>query len=235
MKLAALTGVLLLTALATQAADKPPLRYIEKVDNMLSSGPLPPTVFQDKLGAALARQLGRQVQYVHLPRNRIMGALENGDGDILCSYLPEWLPGDVDWTRAFIPVSEVVLSSPRVKAPASVEDLRGKRIGTVLGFNYPELDKVLGQDYIRDDAPATNLSIRKWLAGRFDYMIAPRTVIDKQVAEGKLPPGYHLLVVYEVQTKCAVSRKSAISVAAFNDAIEALDKSGELPKILKLR
>ncbi|MYM69839.1 transporter substrate-binding domain-containing protein [Pseudoduganella sp. FT55W] len=224
-----------LATLTTQAADKPPLRYVEKVDNLLTAAPQPPTTFQDTLGAALARQLGRPVQYVRLPRNRIMGALENGDGDILCSYLPEWLPGDVEWTRAFIPISEVVVTSPRVPAPATVADLRGKRLGTVLGFHYPELEKILGQDYIRDDAPSSNLSMRKWLAGRFDYLVLPRNLIDKQIANGKVPPGYHILTVYEVKTKCAVSRTSDIGVATFNSAIEALEKSGELPKMLKLR
>jgi ABC-type amino acid transport substrate-binding protein len=216
------------------AADKPMLRYVEKVDGMLGAV-VPPTEFQDKLGAALARQLGRKVAYVKLPRNRIMAALENGDGDILCSYLPEWLPGEVDWTRAFIPISEVVVTSPRVKPPATVEDLRGKRLGTVLGFRYPELEKTLGQDYSRDDAPSSALSVRKWLAGRFDYMVVPRTVLDRHVNAGRMPAGYHVLTVYEVKTRCAVSRKSKISVADFNSAIDALDKAGELSKILKLR
>ncbi|MYM23530.1 transporter substrate-binding domain-containing protein [Duganella sp. FT135W] len=227
-------AALLVLAGAVQAADKPPLRYVEKVDNLLGAT-MPVTEFQDTLGAALARQLGRKVEYVKLPRNRIMAALENGDGDVLCSYLPEWLPGDVDWTRAFIPISEVVVSSPRVKAPATVAELRGKRLGMVLGFRYPELEKILGQDYIRDDAPSAALSVRKWLAGRFDYLVVPRNVIDKQLSKGALPRGYHILTVYEVKTKCAVSRKSQISAADFNNAIEALDKAGELTKILKLR
>jgi len=229
-----LMAALLAASATVQAVDQPPLRYVEKVDDMLGAV-IPPTVFQDKLGAALARQLGRRVQYVKLPRNRIMAALENGDGDILCSYLPEWLPGEVDWTHAFIPISEVVVSSPRVRPPATVADLRGKRLGTVLGFLYPELEKTLGQDYIRDDAPSSALSVRKWLAGRFDYMVVPRHVLDKQVSAGRMPAGYHVLTVYEVKGKCAVSRKSKIGVADFNSAIDALDKAGELPKILKLR
>ncbi|NVM78132.1 ABC-type amino acid transport substrate-binding protein [Duganella sp. SG902] len=230
-----LIAALLLTATTAHAADKAPLRYIEKVDGWLTSGFQPPSVFQDRLGAALARQLGRPVQYLQLPRTRLMRALESGEGDILCSYLPEWLPGDVDWTQAFIPISEVVVSSPRVKPPASVADLRGKRLGTVLGFRYPELEKIIGKDYIRDDAPSTALSIRKWQARRFDYLIAPRYVVDRHMADGSLPPGSHVLTVYEVNSKCAVSRKSQVSVAEFNSAIEALEKSGELTKILKMR
>lgn len=234
MRAFVMAALLAAASCAAPAAEKPPLRYVEKVDGMLGAV-IPPTEFQDKLGAALARQLGRKVEYLKLPRNRVMAALENGEGDILCSYLPEWLPGEVDWTRAFIPVSEVVVTSPRVKPPATVEDLRGKRLGMVLGFRYPELEKTLGQDYIRDDAPSSALSVRKWLAGRFDYMVVARTILDKQIAQGAMPRGYHVLTVYEVRTKCAVSRKSKISAADFNSAIDALDKAGELQKILKLR
>lgn len=234
MRAFVMAALLAAAACAAHAADKPVLRYVEKVDGMLGAV-VPPTAFQDRLGAALARQLGRKVEYLKLPRNRIMAALENGEGDILCSYLPEWLPGEVDWTRAFIPISEVVVSSPRVKPPVTVEDLRGKRLGTVLGFRYPELEKTLGQDYLRDDAPSSALSVRKWLAGRFDYLVVPRTVLDKQARAGNLPAGYHVLPVYEVKAKCAVSRKSKIGVADFNSAIEALDKTGELPTILRLR
>jgi ABC-type amino acid transport substrate-binding protein len=226
---------LLLAAASVQAADKSPLRYVEKIDAMLSSTQQKPSAFQQKMGDALARQLGRPVQFVQLPRTRIMAALENGDGDVLCSYLPEWTPGDVDWTRSFIPVIELVLTLPNVKPPTSIEDLRGKRLGTVLGFRYPTLEKALGKDFIRDDAPTSTLSLRKWRGGRFDHIVTPRSVINLHMHDGMLPPGYHAMTISEVKTKCAVSRKSKITVDEVNAAINALEKSGELAGILKLR
>ncbi|NYE63183.1 ABC-type amino acid transport substrate-binding protein [Duganella sp. 1224] len=231
----ALALLLTVTASSPHAADKTPLRYLQKVDGMLTPDQQQITKFQDQLGAALARQLKRPLQYIELPRRRLMAALENGDGDILCSYLPEWLPGAVDWTRAFIPTSEVVLSSPRVKAPATLTDLRGQRLGTVLGYQYPELEKFLGNDYVRDDAPTSMMSVRKWLAGRVDYLVTQRTTVNRQLAAGGLPDGYHMLVVYEVKAKCAVSRKSQITVEEVNAAINAMEKSGELAGILRLR
>ena len=232
--LARLTFAMLLASSA-QASDKTPLRYLQKVDGMLTPNQQKTTRFQDQLGAALARQLGRPLKYIELPRRRLMVALENGEGDILCSYIPEWLPGAVDWTRAFIPTSEVVLSSPRVKAPANVSDLRGQRLGTVLGYQYPELEKGLGHDYVRDDAPTSVMSVRKWQAGRVDYLVTQRSVVNKQAADGLLPPGYHVLVINEVKARCAVSRKSEITADEVNAAINALEKSGELAAILKLR
>jgi ABC-type amino acid transport substrate-binding protein len=227
--------VTLLAAAPLHAAEKPPLRYLQKVDGMMTPDQQQTTLFQDKLGAALAHQLGRQVRYIALPRRRLMAALEHGEGDILCSYLPEWLPGAVDWTRAFIPTSEVVVSSPHVKPPATVADLRGLRLGTVVGYQYPELEKIIGNDYIRDDAPTSVMSIRKWRAGRVDYLVTQRSAVNRQLAEGGLPPGYHVLVIYEVKAKCAVSRKSQITVDEVNAVINAMERSGEMAGILKLR
>jgi ABC-type amino acid transport substrate-binding protein len=227
--------VTLLVAAPLHAAEKPPLRYLQKVDGMMTPDQQQTTLFQDKLGAALAHQLGRQVKYIALPRRRLMAALEHGEGDILCSYLPEWLPGAVDWTRAFIPTSEVVVSSPHVKPPATVADLRGLRLGTVVGYQYPELEKIIGNDYIRDDAPTSVMSIRKWRAGRVDYLVTQRSAVNRQLAEGGLPPGYHVLVIYEVKAKCAVSRKSQITVDEVNAVINAMERSGEMAGILKLR
>nr|WP_315251053.1 transporter substrate-binding domain-containing protein [uncultured Duganella sp.] len=226
---------LLLAAATAQAADKSPLRYVVKTDAMLSADQQKPTEFQQKMGAALARQLGRPIKYVQLPRTRIMTALQDGSGDVLCSYLPEWTPGDVDWTRAFIPVVEVLLTVPHAKPPASVEELRGKRVGTVLGFRYPTLEKALGKDFIRDDAPTSSLSIKKWTGGRFDYLLTTRNVITQHADDGILPQGYHVMIVSEVKTMCAVSRKSKITIDEINAAVNALEKNGELPGILKLR
>lgn len=227
--------VMLLATASAQAADKAPLRYVVKTDAMLSTDQQKPTEFQQKMGAALARQLGRPIKYVQLPRTRIMAALESGKGDVLCSYLPEWTPGDVDWTRAFIPVVEVLLTIPHVKPPASIEELRGKRLGTVLGFRYPTLERALGSDFIRDDAPTSSLSIKKWLGGRFDHLVTTRNVITQHTNDGVLPPGYHAMIVSEVKTMCAVSRKSQVTVEQVNAAVNALEKSGELAGILKLR
>src|ERR1700741_5020922 len=45
------------------------------------------------LGEALARNMGRHASFVLLPRKRIALALENGKADLICMYIPAWLPG----------------------------------------------------------------------------------------------------------------------------------------------
>src|SRR5205814_2429709 len=53
------------------------------------------------LAQALARKLNLQLVTRVLPRKRISMALESGQGDLLCLYLPQSLPGRVQWTQAF--------------------------------------------------------------------------------------------------------------------------------------
>jgi len=225
----------LLCAGQAAAASRPELRFVLKNEELPSTRSDAVPRFQQALGTALARQLGRKVRFISLPRKRMVAALEEDKGDILCGYTPEWMPGGLEWGHPFIPVSDVVLSSARVPAPARIEDLRGKRIGTVLGFHYPDMEKGLGADFVRDDAPTIVLSLRKWQLGRFDYVLMPRAVVDKQADKGALPAGYHLMVVNEIKTMCAVPPHGHVAIGDVNAAIDTLEKSGEMARILHLR
>lgn len=191
--------------------------------------------FQAALGRALAAATGRRARLLELPRNRLAAALEAGDGDILCGYLPAWMPGEVDWSRAFIPVTDVVVSSNRVPALRAIEELKGKRIGTVLGFRYPDFEQALGADFARDDGPSESISLQKMMAGRFDYAITTAATVHTQTVRGVLPPNAHVLVVREIKTMCAVSRRGHVTPAEVNAAIDAIERSGELEKLLRTR
>jgi ABC-type amino acid transport substrate-binding protein len=222
---------------AAHAADaaKAELRYVQKSEERPPPDKRELSRFQEALGTALARRMGRPIRFLSLPRKRMVGALESGDADILCAYVPAWMQGDVYWSRPFIPTSEVLVSSSRVPAPRTLEELKGKRIGTVLGFRYPEVEQRLGADFVRDDAPSADLALLKWQTGRYDYFLAARTMIDKQAQKGALPAGYHLLVVNEYQSMCAVARHGNVSLDEVNAAINAIEKSGELARIMRLR
>ena len=229
----------LLTAHAEGAAAAPAkttLRYVYKVEDMPGSADTPAkSAFQTGLGTAMARQMQRPVSLSPLPRKRMMGALESGEADMVCGYLPAWFKGDVNWSRPFIPISEVLVASKRVPAPTSIEDVRGKTVGTVLGFSYPEIEKRLGADFIRDDAPSLELSLRKWQRGRFDYFLATGVSLDRQFDAGELAAGYSQLILNEEKTGCAISRAGNVSVAEVKAAIDALERSGEATRLMRLR
>lgn len=234
-----LAAPLLVPLLATlpgpARAEPGELRFVVKNEDLPVSNPAAVQRFQELLGTALAHNLGRKVRFIGLPRKRMAAALAAGEGDVLCGYTPDWMPGALEWSHPFIPVGDVLLSSASVPAPAHIEELKGKRIGTVLGFSYPDVEKKLGGDFLRDDAPSSPLSLRKWQLGRSDYVLAPRATVDKMIAAGGLPPGAHLLPVNEIKTMCAVPPHGNVSLKELNGAIDALEKSGEMARLLKAR
>ena len=240
---APLRALLLSLAIALPAAQpsaaaepsKGTLRFVRKIEDAPGQSGPRKAGFQEGLGNALAKQLRMKVRFIGLPRKRMMSALESGEGDIVCGYLPAWFQGDVAWSRTFIPTSEVLIASKRVPAPTSIESVRGKTVGTVLGFHYPDIEQALGADFVRDDAPSLNLTVRKWQAGRFDYFLTTGQSIDKQFPHGELAAGYNLLVVSEVKSGCAVSRKGNVTVAEISAALDALEKNGEMARLLRLR
>ncbi|MET0322212.1 MAG: transporter substrate-binding domain-containing protein [Duganella sp.] len=227
---------LLAAPLTVLAASPAAIRYVHKVEDAPGKTPASRrSGFQEALGTALAKQLQRPLRLMPLPRKRMMNALEAADGDIVCGYSPAWFVGQVDWTRPFIPTSEVLIASRRVPAPASLEDIRGKTVGTVLGFNYPEVQRRLGSGFVRDDAPSLELTLRKWQGGRFDYFLATGVTVERQFVSGELAAGFNQLVISEEKTGCAIARRGTLRVAEVNAAIDAIEKSGELARVLRLR
>jgi polar amino acid transport system substrate-binding protein len=184
------------------------------------------------LGAALARAMGRSAVFLVLPRKRIEHALETGSADVLCMYIPAWVPGPYDWSRPFFPHSEVVIADARVPRPTRLSDLAGRRIGTVLGYRHPELE-ALGSGFVREDGPSAEANLRKLAAGRIQYMVTSSVFLDYRLKQGDLPLVLHepLLVKYS-RAQCAVSRHGHVALAEVDRAIAQIAKDNTLAQIL---
>ena len=184
------------------------------------------------VGEALAKALGRMPKFLALPRKRIALALNGGEADVLCGYVPEWLNGQFGWSQPFYPQVEVVLSDRAGSRPNTVADLVGHQVGTVFGFSYPELDRVLGKDFARADAPSIELNFRKLAAGRLRHMVTMKSWSDYRIKTGE--PGLSLhppLVVTTYMTRCAVSPKGRVDVAEVDNAIARIVKDGTVAAI----
>ncbi|HEV7815961.1 MAG TPA: transporter substrate-binding domain-containing protein [Janthinobacterium sp.] len=187
---------------------------------------------QKDLGEALASRLGRTANFTALPRKRIAEALENGKADLLCMYLPEWLPGDFNWSQGFFPIVEVVISDLSVAAPHTLADLAGQTVGTVLGYSYPEMEQALGSAFVREDAPSAENNLRKMSIGRIHYALTTTAYLAYHLKTGG-PMALHApLVVKSYRTECAVSRRGQVSVGEVNTAIGQIVRDGTLNRIL---
>jgi polar amino acid transport system substrate-binding protein len=185
------------------------------------------------IGVELARHMNRTPKFMSLPRKRIVKALQNGDADVLCSYVPEWLDGVFHWTQPFIPIVEVLITDRSVERPHQLSELAGKPIGTVLGYAHPELVEVLGDQFVRSDGPTTEANLRKVAAGRLKYAVTGKSFLDWRMKQGDLPLSiYPPMVVKSYMGQCAVSPKGRARLADVDRAIGEMIKDGSVNAIV---
>ena len=184
------------------------------------------------LAQALARKLDRPLVTRVLPRKRIAMALESGEGDLLCLYLPEWLPGQYQWTQPFFPQTELLVTALSAPAPGKLADLAGQQVGTVLGYRYPELEAALGPGFLRADVSSNAANLRKLAAGRIRYVATIKLFYDFQLRQGLQLPVHPPLEIKHYLTRCAVSPNSSVALADVDNAIAQLLQEGTVGKIL---
>lgn len=184
------------------------------------------------LGEALALQLGRRAHFLAMPRKRIAQTLEAGRADVLCMYMPEWLPGSFHWSAPFFPVTELLVTDRRWPRPFAVADVGRQQIATVLGYHYPELERALGADFVRADGPSNEINLRKLALGRARHAATLKAVLDYRLKLGDRIEIHPPLHVKTYLTRCAVSEKAGVSLADVNAAIAAMHREGVIHRII---
>lgn len=232
---------LLLTALAAAA----PVRAEESLLHVLIDGSIemPQALFKDgeavdglqvQLAREIGRRLGRTVRFHLVPRRRVAPMLAQGtEADLICNYLPAWLPGPLEWSRAYLDDADLLLTTTRRPAPARLHDLAGQPIGTVSGFLYPEVEAVLGSDFRRDDAPNAIATLRKLALGRVEHAIVGNIVFEYLMRRGEVPLALHPpLAISRVRTACALSPRSPVRLARLDAVLAAMQADGSLARIV---
>ena len=185
-----------------------------------------------EVGAAIAKRLGRDASFISLPRKRVADALANGIADVSCQLLPEWLPGNYDWTIPFMPDAELLIGNASAPRPKDIRSLSGVKIGTILGFAYPEIEKALGTGFVRDDAPTATNNLNKLVAGRMQYAAVGELLLSYQKKIGAFHLALHpAIVVQRYKAQCAVSKVGTVSVTELNKVIVEMERSKELAAI----
>lgn len=184
------------------------------------------------LALALARKLNRQLVTHVLPRKRIPLALESGQGDLLCLYLPQWLPGRYQWTQAFFPQTELLVTALTAPAPQSLSELSGQPIGTVLGYRYPEFEHALGAGFLRADVSSNAINLRKLAVGRISHVATIKVFYDYRLRQGERLHVHPPLEVKHYLTRCALSPNSKLALADVDQAITELLSEGAIERII---
>jgi polar amino acid transport system substrate-binding protein len=185
-------------------------------------------------GDALARELALTPRYLTLPRKRVEAALQAGHADLLCDLRPEWVDSkDWRWTETVFSNNMIIVSRADTRPLRRLPDLSGERIGTLLGYVYPEVEEGIGRRFRRDDAASDDINTNKLINGRFRYMMSNSLYYDYQ--RKVHPAGKRLNAdVFKVRafdTYCALPPGGRLDFEAVNHAIAAMRKRGVMQRI----
>lgn len=229
----------LLSTASAHAADRPLRFSVSDSSTMpmihLEFGQPGNGVLHD-LHRRIAEKLGRQAEELVMSRARIQPLLAEGAVDVSCYMNPAWLAVDhasYRWSVPFMTQRSILVA--RAGTPATkLSSLRGRRIGTVLGFYYPEADASFRDGtLIRDDARTEHQVLEKLAVGRERYAISTEVALDwfnrDRPAERKLQAIDRLS---ESSIYCIVRDEPDVPAREILDAMEQMQHDGEFDAIL---
>lgn len=187
------------------------------------------------VGDALAATLQLAPRYVVVPRKRVEEMLQSGKADMLCDLRPEWLDGrNYLWSSAILSNDMVVAMRTDSQIVLALGALRGVKLGTVLGYRYPEVEAQLGRDFVRDNAVSDDINLAKLAAHRFDYILTNSLYLGyaryMHPSREQLSPVS--LKIMSFDTYCAIKRDGKLNLAQLNRPIDALHRHGTLKRMV---
>ena len=184
------------------------------------------------LGEAIAEKLHTTAVFVTIPRLRIDDALARGEVDAICDARPEWYGSRLNWSAPIFVNANVLIMRNGATAVSRFEQLRGKTVGGVFGYVYPDLDAQVGGAYRRDDAPTMVNSIMKLQAGHIDYAVVNKITFDWELRTNPELRSFPALTIRQYQAQCGFSPAGNISFAQASRAVDELIKDGTVERIL---
>ncbi|MEK2690388.1 substrate-binding periplasmic protein [Bdellovibrio sp. GT3] len=240
MKLVPLVGSLVFSSMAAMA-------NTGALNTVVPDGMAAPLLNEQKSGEvegiiadynrALFRILKRDGNVSVMTRYRLQEYLLNGKVDYICYASKVWVEDTEKfiWTKPLFTKREVLLGpTPMPKDP---KKLKGKTIGTILGYVYPKLDPLFQSKWLqREDASSEFSNLNKLRYGRVKYVVTDEIFIEYYNFLNKdqsLDEGRQRIPLQKYDVSCLISRKSSLTVQELNRAISKLKSSGELKKIFK--
>jgi len=143
-------------------------------------------------------ELAIKVIHVPTPWKRALQNFEGGQTDMLFQLLPtderfaKWnMVGPFrENNRGYF-----VLRNSKIKDIQSVEELRGLKVGTVLGFGYPE-DFMQARFFTKDEVVEISQNIQKLIRGRVDIVVENEYPFKHELGKTGEPGQIRMLPTY---------------------------------------
>ena len=186
----------------------------------------------------LADRLHRSPSFVLLSRNRIESALVDGTADLYCGYNPAWAsaPERLRWSPPLWTERDVFVL--RAGSPPVIDwpDLRGRRIGTILGYRYtPALESMFAAGAAtRDDTQSVESNLERLDRGWVDVAVASEVVLRYQAGSNPALPKFDVAALTESSNKiyCATADRVELPADAVTAAFTAMLADGSIDRIL---
>ncbi len=190
------------------------------------------------LGERIAKELSIKVNFIETPNKRIEASLKNGRIHLICNSNPEWMvdASAYHWSPSLFEEEDALLQhrdSPRI---ASLDDLKGKVLGTSLGFAYsmPLMEAFANNDVERKDVRDLDTRMNLLSHKRLDAIIDMRRALAYELAvRPDSPLVFSPWVVERYQLHCAYSGQLPIPAEQLDAALQRLKDSGEIESLLQ--
>ncbi|WP_409477137.1 substrate-binding periplasmic protein [Pseudobdellovibrio sp. HCB154] len=207
-----------------------------QIDNSTETPIIQGGLFFD-LGLELGKKLKRPIHFMLSPRKRLDSGLADGEIELVCYNAEAWAGNyakDYNWSIPIFKQSNLVVGLKNTMENVqikSLKDLKGKTLGTALGFVYPALMPYFKDGSIkREDALSGLTNITKLHSDRVQYIILNNLEYNyyrKKYTNLKQAP----FEIDPVNVKCASSKKSDLKISDINTAVVELKKNGRLQKV----
>ncbi|WP_349814452.1 substrate-binding periplasmic protein [Metapseudomonas boanensis] len=205
--------------------------YVQVSDHALLGG------FIRRLGEQVAETLGVTVSFVETPNKRIEESLKNGRIHVICNTNPEWLADApaFHWSPPLFEETHALLQHRDSAPVTSLTDLKGKTVGTTLGFTYsmPLMEAFANKQVIRQDIRDLDTRLNLLSRKRLDAIIEMRRSLTFELA---VRPGLPLVsspwVIDRYSMHCAYGPRLPVTAEQLDATLQSLRDSGEIERLL---
>ncbi|MFC5697246.1 substrate-binding periplasmic protein [Pseudomonas sp. GCM10022186] len=206
--------------------------YVDVSDHALLGG------FIQRLGERIAKELSVQVRFVETPNKRVEESLKSGRIHLICNANPEWMmdASTYHWSPPLFEEEDALLQHRDSPTIAGLGDLRGKVVGTSLGYAYsmPLMEAFANNLVVRKDVRDLDTRLNLLSRKRLDAVIDMRRALTYELALHPNPVVvFSPWVVDRYPLHCAYGSHLPLSAERLDAALQNLRDSGELDHLLQ--
>ena len=202
----------------------------------IDNGQLTGGIMRD-LMLELAERVGREAEFLVMPRMRVLLAQQNREFDVRCYVARSWVPDADDgyaWSPPYMEQRDLLVARQDTPMELKPSDSRAQLIGTVLGYSYPKLQAYFDQgSLLRDDARSQDLVLQKLLARRYDLAVSSDLALAwfnlQHESDDRLVA---IDVLERTPLSCMVRKAADIPTERILQALEEMKASGEIERIV---